>query len=277
MSSIGRTLIATKKRPTGQPIIGRVDKWQQLLILAIITAITGCEYLFVYKDVAYGIGMALFLALGIYATISIVRLNQPVTDCAGSLALIPLYILFTSSLPWFFINQQYLLPAVYSIVLALSLWHTYQNKLSLKTLFGFRKETFLRYSLIGLAAGVVLGTGEYFVLRPAPAFPTFELQYLLRDMIYMLLFVGLGEEFLFRGLLQNDLMKVFGGKGGLILASLIFMVMHLTWRSVPELVFVFISSLILGAAYWKTKSLVFPIVAHGINNVMLVAVLPYIF
>jgi len=276
MSSIGRTLIATKKRPTWQPIIGRVDKWQQLLILAIITAITGCEYLFVYKDVSYGIGLALLLALGIYATISIVRLNQPVTDCAGSLALIPLYILFTSSLPWFFINQQYLLPAVYSIVLALALWHIYQNKLSLKALFGFRKETVLRYSLVGLAAGIVLGTGEYFVLRPAPAFPTFEVQYLLRDMIYMLLFVGLGEELLFRGLLQSDLMKVFGGKGGLILASLIFMVMHLTWRSVPELVFVFISSLILGAAYWKTKSLVFPIVAHGINNVILVAVLPYI-
>jgi len=107
MSAIGRNLIVTGKL-TGQPVIARVDKWQQLLILAIITAITGCEYLFVYKDVAYAIGLALFLALGIYATISIVRLNQPITACAGSLALIPLYVLFTSSLPWFFVNQQYL-------------------------------------------------------------------------------------------------------------------------------------------------------------------------
>ena len=276
MSSISRNLIVTRKKLTRQPIIARTDTWQQLLILAIIAAITVCEYLFVYKDVAYGIGLALFLALGIYATISIVRLNQPVTDCAGSLALIPLYVLFTSSLPWFFINQQYLLPAVYSIILALSLWHIYQNKLSLKAIFGFRKETLLRYSLAGLALGIVLGMGEYFVLRPAPAFPAFEVKYFFRDVVYMLLFVGVGEELLFRGLIQSDLTKVFGWKGGIVLASLIFMVMHLTWRSIPELCFVFIASLILGATYWKTKSLVLPIIAHGMNNIMLVAVLPYI-
>ncbi len=270
-------MITAKQNLFGQfDISARIGKWQQLLILTIVAAIAGCEYLFAYKDVAYGIGLALFLALGIYITISIVRLSQPITDCAGSLTLIPLYILFTSSLPWFFINQQYLLPAVYSIVIALSLWHIYQNKLSLKDIFGFRKEKFLLYSLACLAIGIVLGTGEYFILRPAPAFPAFEVKYLIRDMIYMLLFVGLGEELLFRGLLQRDLAKVFGVKGGLILASLVFAVMHLTWRSLPELAFVFIAGLILGALYWKTKNLTLPIIVHGANNVMLVAVLPYI-
>ena len=276
MSPTQKGLIITKEKPTGQTGITRAVRWQQLLILVIFTAIAVCEYLFAYQDVAFGIGLALFLALGIYITISVVRLSQPITDCAGSLALIPLYILFTSSLPWFFINQQYLLPAVYSIILALSLLHIYQNKLSLKYIFGFRKEKFLLYTLACLAIGAVLGTMEYFILRPAPAFPTFEVKYLLRDMIYMFLFVGLGEELLFRGLLQIDLMKVFGVKGGLILASLMFAIMHLTWRSLPELGFVFIAGLILGFLYWKTKNLVLPIIIHGINNVMLVAVLPYI-
>ena len=104
------------------------------------------------------------------------------------------------------------------------------------------------------------------ILHPAPAFPAFEVKYLFRDLIYMLCFVGLGEELLFRGLIQTDLMKVFGGKMGLVLASLLFAVMHLTWRSLPELGFVFIAALILGAIYWKTKSLVLPIIIHGINN-----------
>ena len=152
----------------------------------------------------------------------------------------------------------------------------YQNKLSLKYIFGFRKEKLLLYTLACLAIGAVLGTIEYSILRPAPAFPTFEVKYLLRDMMYMFLFVGLGEELLFRGLLQIDLMKVFGVKGGLILASLMFAIMHLTWRSLPELGFVFIAGLILGFLYWKTKNLVLPIIVHGANNVMLVAVLPYI-
>jgi membrane protease YdiL (CAAX protease family) len=154
--------------------------------------------------------------------------------------------------------------------------HIYQNKLSLKYIFGFRKEKLLLYTLACLAIGAVLGTMEYFILHPAPAFPTFEVKYLLRDMVYMFLFVGLGEELLFRGLLQIDLMKVFGVKGGLILASLMFAIMHLTWRSIPELGFVFIAGLVLGFLYWKTKNLVLPTIVHGANNVMLVAVLPYI-
>jgi hypothetical protein len=90
-------------------------------------------------------------------------------------------------------------------------------------------------------------------------------------------FVGLGEELLFRGLVQRDLTKALGWKWGVILASLMFAVMHLTWRSVPELMFVFFAGLVLGYLYYRTKSLVMPIVTHGIGNVMLVSVMPYLF
>ena len=96
-------------------------------------------------------------------------------------------------------------------------------------------------------------------------------------MAYMFVFVGLGEELLFRGLVQRDLTKALGWKWGVILASLIFAVMHLTWRSIPEVVFVFFVGLLLGYLYYKTKSLVAPIVSHGTGNVILVAVMPYLF
>ena len=248
-----------------------------LFIAGIGVLIAICEWVFAYQNVAYGIVIALGLAILIYIILSTLHLEPRITSCGESLALIPLYILFTSSLPWFFINQQYLLPAVYSVILGLCLWHVYQRKLSLKQLFGFSKEKLLKYSLVGLAIGVLLGIGEYFILHPAPAFPTFEVRYLLRDMVYMLLFVGIGEELLFRGLIQRDLMGAFGWKWGLLGSSLIFAIMHLTWRSIPELGFVFLAGLILGFLYWKTNSLVVPIVAHGINNVILVSVLPYLF
>ena len=273
MSSVGRNLTVTKEELTRRLVIGRTGQW--LFILAIFIAITATEWVFVYRNVAYGIGLALFLVIGIYTVISVIRLSQPLINCAESLALIPLYILFTSSLPWFFINQQYLLPAVYSTVLALCLWHIYQKKLNFSEL-GFHRQKWLKYVLVGIAIGIPIGMVEYFVLRPAPAFPTFEVRYLLRDLVYMVAFVGLGEELLFRGLLQRDLINVFGWKQGIVLASLVFAVMHLTWRSVPELVFVFFASLIFGYLYYKTKSLVAPIVVHGIGNVMLVAVMPYL-
>ena len=256
--------------------IGGFSRWQVLFIASIGVLIAVCEWVFAYQNVAYGIAIALGLVILIYIMLSTLHLEPRLVNCAESLALIPLYILFTSSLPWFFINQQYLLPAVYSCILGLVLLHVYQKKLSLKQLLGFSKEKLLKYSLIGMAIGIPLGTVEYLILLPAPAFPTFEVKYLFRDMVYMFLFVGLGEELLFRGLIQQDLTKAFGWEWGLFGASLMFAVMHLTWRSIPELGFVFLAGLVLGFIYWKTKSLVAPIVAHGVNNVILVSVLPYL-
>lgn len=268
----------------------RSTRWQVAFIVFIGLAITACEYVFAYQNVAYGIVIALGLVILIYVTLSLFYLDERITNCAESLTLLPLYILFTASLPWFFINQQYLLPAVYSCILALCLWYVYQKKLSLREIFGFSNENaklesrnsktgfayYLSLVLMGAGIGVLLGTGEYFILYPATAFPSFEVKYLLRDMVYMLCFVGIGEELLFRGLIQRSLMDAFGWKRGLVAASIIFAVMHLTWRSIPELIFVLLAGLILGGLYWKTKSLVAPIVAHGINNVILVSVLPYI-
>jgi len=129
---------------------------------------------------------------------------------------------------------------------------------------------------MGIVIGIPIGMSEYHILRPAPVFPTFEVKYLLRDLVYMVFFVGLGEELLFRALVQKDLTKALGWKWGLVLASLMFAVMHLTWRSIPELIFVFFAGLILGYVYYRTKSLVAPIVIHGIGNVTLVAIMPYL-
>ncbi|MFC1902464.1 lysostaphin resistance A-like protein [Chloroflexota bacterium] len=253
-----------------------INQWQVMFLAAIGLAIVVCEYVFAYHNVAFGIAIALAMVILIYITLSYFNLEQRMVNTAESMALIPLYILFTSSLPWFFINQQYLLPAVYSCILGLVFWHIYQNKLNLKQILGFSKKHVLKYCLIGLAIGTMSGTVEYLILHPAATFPTFEVRYLFRDMVYMLLFVGLGEELLFRGLIQRDLTNIFGWKWGLVGASFLFAIMHLTWRSIPELVFVFFAGLIMGFIYWKTKSLLAPIVLHCVNNTMLVAVVPYI-
>ncbi len=301
-----RRLVVTEERLAGQRETVRrgLSQWQVLFIAVIGLAIGACEYIFAYQNVAYGI-IALALAILIYVIISLFHPDQRIAACAESLALIPLYILFTSSLPWFFLDQQYLMPAVYSIILGLCLWHVYQKNLSLREIFGFSKgnppspslslegrgtiyhsmrktinsafcSLNFKFVLLGLAIGIPLGAVEYLILHPAPAFPVFQVKYLFRDMVYMLCFVGLAEELLFRGLIQRDLTGAFGWKWALFGASLLFTVMHLTWRSIPELGFVFLAGLILGALYWKTKSLVAPIVAHGVNNVVLVSVLPYL-
>lgn len=245
------------------------------LISAICLGITFCEWVYAYRDVTYGIILALFLALAIYLVIPVIKLGQYFTDCAESLVLIPLYILLTSSLPWFFLSQELLLPAVYAAILALCAWHIYRKNISLRDI-GFSRERLAKYLLTGFLVGAPLGVVEYFIITPVAAFPTFEIKYLMRDFAYMVFFVGLGEELLFRGLVQRDMANLLGWKWGLIVTSLMFGIMHLTWRSIPELGFTFLAGLILGYLYYRTRSLTAPIIAHGVGNVVLVAVMPYL-
>ena len=249
--------------------------YSAVFVSLICLGITLCEWVFAYQDVAYGIILALFLALVIYLVIPIIKLGQSFTDCVESLVLIPLYILFTSSLPWFFLSQEFLIPAVYSAVMALCVWHIYRKNISLRDI-GFSRERLAKYTLIGVLVGTPLGALEYFIITPAAAFPTFEIKYLMRDLAYMILFVGIGEELLFRGLVQRDMANLLGWKWGLLGSSLMFGIMHLTWRSIPELGFTFMAGLIFGYFYYRTGSLTAPIVAHGVGNTVLVAVMPYL-
>src|SRR3990170_8677371 len=85
--------------------------WQVLFIAAVMIVITIAEYIFAYHNVAYGIIISLALTILIYLMLSVLKFDLWITNSSESLALIPLYILFTASLPWFFINQEYLLPA----------------------------------------------------------------------------------------------------------------------------------------------------------------------
>lgn len=248
---------------------------ERLFVLGIITSITFCEWVFAFKNVSQGIVLALVLTLLVYLILSLFKFSAAAELCTEALALIPLYILFTSSLPWFFLDQQLRLPAVYIIVLILCAWHVYQKGIDLKEM-GFKKEKFGRWAVLGILLGIPAGAVEFYAIVVEPAFPGFQIKYFLRDLAYMSLFVGMGEEVLFRGLIQNSLKDLLGLRWGIFLSAAIFMVMHLTWRSNLELVFTFCVGLVFGMFYEKTGSLVGPIVMHGVGNTVLVSVMPYL-
>ncbi len=247
-----------------------------IFILIIFIAITISEYIFAYRDVTYGIVLSLFITLSIYIVISVALMREDYMRSAESLALIPLYVLFTSSLPWFFINQQYLIPAVYSIILALCFWHINEHQLDFHEL-GFTKDKALKYAFMGLFLAIPSGFIEYIILAPNPTYPIFDVRYLLRDTIYMVFFVGLAEELLFRGLIFNDLKRIFGWKSALLGQGALFGMMHMTWRSPIEIAFTFAAGMVLGYIYHRTKSLVGPISMHAVNNILLISILPYLY
>ena len=250
-------------------------KASAVLTLSIIAGIILFQYIFVYSDTGFGIMLSLLMAIAVYVIISVLRLHSHLVKSAESLTLIPLYVLFTSSMPWFFIEQQLLLPMVYSLILGLCFWHMYEHGLDLKDV-GIVNNKTLRYIVMGAFIALPTGYIEYVILKPAPAFPSFELKNLAVDIIYMTFFVGLGEELLFRGIIMNDLKRLFNWRTAILAQGFIFGIMHMTWRSVPEIGFTFMAGVILGYLYHRTGSLIGSISLHAVNNVILVGVLPYL-
>ncbi|MBI4499101.1 MAG: CPBP family intramembrane metalloprotease [Chloroflexi bacterium] len=247
-----------------------------LTVVTLLIAVT--EFIFAYQNVAYGIIVALFLALGLAALSALAPVSPAMSRALDSLNLLPLYILLTSSLPWFLLDQQLLLPAVYYCIIVLCLRHLHSQGRNITSpeALGLRRRHALRFLLLGAVIGVPTGTMEYAILLPAPELPFLDLKQVARDILYMVVFVGFTEELLFRGVLQNDIAEVLGWKGGLFFSSLLFGIMHMTWRSVPELGFTFGAGLLLGYFYWRSRSLVGPIALHAVNNVVLVSIMPYV-
>jgi membrane protease YdiL (CAAX protease family) len=224
--------------------------------------------------VRIGIIISLISSLLLIFFTATTKLEETLIESIEALTLIPLYILFTSSLPWFFLHQDLLFPAVYSIMIGLCIHQVRSKGFNLKEI-GFNLDYLRKTPLYGLV-GIPLGIIEYYILTPSPTYPHFNILNLFKDMIYMFLFVGLAEELLFRGLIQRSLTRLFNPWIGILMSSFVFSIMHLTWHSIPELIFVYIAGTIFGYIYMKTQSLIPPIIAHGLGNTILVSVIPYL-
>lgn len=245
------------------------------LVPATVLFVAIVEYTFVFLDAVLGILLSLINAIILYGLISVLSFHPRITDAAETTGLLFIYIMLVSSLPWFFFRQDILVPAVYSVVLGLCFGYVYLKNLSLRDL-GFVRARFLRWMLLGTAVGTPMGLIEYLIIVPTSPIPAFQLTYFLQTLVYMVLFVSLGEELLFRGLIQRKLEGAYGSLKGLLLAATLFAIMHLGWRNVYEIIFVFIAGLLLGYLYQRTRSLVGPIFLHGANNLVMLAVFPFL-
>lgn len=82
---------------------------------------------------------------------------------------------------------------------------------------------------------------------------------------------GLGEEALFRGVLQTWLAQHLGDAGGLVLASIVFGLAHFINRSYALLATLI--GLYLGWLYLTSGNLLLPVIAHGLYDFVALIVL----
>ncbi len=152
----------------------------------------------------------------------------------------------------------------------------------IKSFFNTSRETIgwkLYYLPLGLVAALLLANVEFAVLSMSITdlrmVPDLSLENLVLLFVVMVLFVGLGEELVFRYILQARVQGIVGAVGAIGISSVMFAVMHSGYHSFPYLLYVFAVALLLGFSFQRTKSLALVTLIHGALNFFLFSFLPF--
>ena len=123
--------------------------------------------------------------------------------------------------------------------------------------------------------GIPLGLLEYFILRPDSLVPEFNLEAMLWPAFVLIIFTGVLEELLFRGLIQQAAITVYG-RYGITFSAILFAVLHVGYGSLADVIFVFGVAILFGLVTHFSNSLLGVSIAHGLTNIGLLLVFPHL-
>jgi membrane protease YdiL (CAAX protease family) len=130
------------------------------------------------------------------------------------------------------------------------------------------------YIPLSVLTGFAFAQAEYILIGARGLIPDLSSANLLALIVIMVFVVALIEELMFRAILQTSLEEFLGPAGGIILASLLFGIMHSTYGTPFEMVYTFFVGGFLGYLFYRTRSLPLVVMIHGSINVFLFGILP---
>lgn len=201
-------------------------------------------------------------------------LSDPLHQLLLTLAFAPLIRLLSFSLPlagfpqiaWYFIV---------SVPLFVGAFLIYRILGYSRAEVGLRIGSLPIQLLIALT-GLTFGYVEYRILAPAPLAAAFTWQDLALPALVLLVSTGFLEELIFRGLMQHAGQQALGRAAGILYVSVVFAVLHMGYKSLLDVVFVFVVAVFFGWIVARTQSLLGVTLAHGLTNIMLFLVMPYL-
>lgn len=245
------------------------------IILAIIyfLGLTIAETLVTYFNLEIGLILETVILFALLVNSSLTTSSYNFSILLRSMMALPLIRIIGLSIPMMHIDSLYWFPIMSIPLFATSFTIMWSQGLSFKNV-GFVWGN-IPVQLAIAMTGIFLGTIEYMILQPKPLIGTFNMETLIFASIILIISTGLGEEILFRGIIQKNAMNVFGVASGLLYTALLFTTLHIGWNSLYDLIFVFLVGVFYGMAFYKTKSILGVTLSHGISNAFLFLVIPF--
>jgi membrane protease YdiL (CAAX protease family) len=240
--------------------------------LVYLLTILFAETITVYGHPVWGVWCHVIVFTGLIIHSAITR-NQSVRRILLSLSLAPLVRIISLSMPLGNVPQIWWYPIIYTPLLAAAL--------VVIRLLRLRREEigitagFLPVQLGIALTGIGLGLVEYFILKPAPLVEELTWQSVWLPSLIFLFAVGLVEELIFRGVMQRCVTLSWRWKG-IFYISLLFAILHMGFFSWLDVVFVFGIAVFFGWMVNKTGSLLGVTLSHGLANIVLYLIAPFL-
>lgn len=252
----------------------RIATQRALAVVAVaaLAAIAVAELLTTWSDPRLGLAMHGLILVGLFVVSMQTRWREAWVFVL-SLAFAPLIRILSMSLPltrfpilyWYLITSVPLFAAVWAA--GRSLGYSWRG-------LGMTLHGWPRQIVVGLS-GLVFGAAEYLILRPEPLAPELSWAATWQPALILLVCTGLLEEMIFRGLLQRAAGDTLG-QWAILYVAMLFAVLHVGYQSLLDVVFVLIVGLFFGWVVERTRSLLGVTIAHGLTNILLFLVMPFL-
>ncbi len=217
--------------------------------------------------------IAYTLLLLILSFSTAVTKKQEVREIHQAFLLLPIFRLVNLSMPIFSEINLYSFVFIYAPLIIPVVIAINYHKTTFEKKIGTLKKILTQIPLAVLTA-LVFGEAEYMFIGSKALISDIDPANILVFIIIMIFIVGLIEEFIFRAILQRRLEKFLGPTSGILLASLLFGIMHSGYGTPSEMVFTFLVGCFLGYCFYRTRSLTFVIMINGLINIFLFGVIP---
>ena len=247
-----------------------------ILAVLYVILIAVAELLTVLTDARWGLALHIGILTALIVQASLV-LDQPYHKLLLALALAPLIRILSLSMPLQDLDLMYWYAVVgapmmlTALVVARTLGLSWRN---LGLTLGFTKRS-LRIQAAVVTAGLAFGVAEYFILKPEPLIDEFSWSAFWLPALILMVGTGFNEELVFRGVMQSAASDALG-KSAILYVTVVFAVLHLGYKSAVDVAFVFAVGLMFGLVVAKTRTLLGVTLSHGITNIALYLVVPFL-
>lgn len=249
----------------------QLEKFMFIFFFILIGLFVLEETLFVTDYVNYGfiVNASLFLSMPIFAFFNQNQAFRRILELLA-LALISRTILI--AFPLGFLNFSGLMPAIYSfMIIALVIYMRLRNISNEEVRLKIGKKSITEQLAIGILVGASIGIVEYLILNLKVTI-NYDFLNFIAMLIFIMLLVGIGEELMFRGLLQTTMEKIMPKWQALLIVNFLFGAMHIGWLNPVEIIFAYSAGMIFGILAYYYDSLISPITAHTLGNIVLFSI-----